>query len=305
MEAFGKQVAAEVLLGRVALLQPWTNSAGFTYAPGSLGTALASQGGETVRARFADDCACELSRESLAIVRADSTLPSARECSILFASIVGSRSHGLESEESDFDRRGFYIAGAAMQFSLDGAPAQLVNDRDQLCFWEVEKFLRLALKANPTVLECLYSPIVEIASPAICGQLEHFKKRGVFLSRRAHQTFMGYADSQFEKMARAYEQHGIVKWQHAMHLIRLLRVGIRLVRTGTLSVVVPADEREELLAIKRGERNWDEVSALRSALAEQFQQAAKHSVLPAEPKEEEVNQFLVDLRLAAVKAGRI
>ena len=38
------------------------------------------------------------------------------------------------------------------------------NDQEE-AYWEIEKFIRLALKANPNVLECLYAPFVETCSP--------------------------------------------------------------------------------------------------------------------------------------------
>ena len=55
------------------------------------------------------------------------------------------------------DRRGFYLPPAELQWSLAGVPEQLETDQEEV-YWEVEKFIRLALKANPNVLECLYSP---------------------------------------------------------------------------------------------------------------------------------------------------
>ena len=44
-------------------------------------------------------------------------------------------------------------------------PEQLENDETQEAYWELQKFLTLALKANPNVLECLYTPLVEHATP--------------------------------------------------------------------------------------------------------------------------------------------
>lgn len=44
-------------------------------------------------------------------------------------------------------------------------PEQLENEETQEAYWELQKFLVMALKANPNVLECLYSPLVETATP--------------------------------------------------------------------------------------------------------------------------------------------
>ncbi len=216
----------------------------------------------------------------------------------MFVALVGSRAHGLEVESSDIDRRGFFVPAASVQSSLGGAPQQLVHDDDQLCFWEVEKFVRLALSANPTVLETLYSPTVEFVSPHVSKPLATLIQQGTFLSRRAYQTFMGYANSQFEKMQRARDRGNVFKWQHAMHLIRLLHVGIDLVTHGTLDVTVPEEHRALLLAIKRGETDWDEVVRLRMQLVAEFEDAFGSTPLPEVPDVASAESFLVDLRLA-------
>ena len=44
-------------------------------------------------------------------------------------------------------------------------PEQLENPQREEVYWELQKFLTLALKANPNVLECLYTPLVEHATP--------------------------------------------------------------------------------------------------------------------------------------------
>jgi uncharacterized protein len=80
---------------------------------------------------------------------------------VIYRCVVGSRAFGLESEESDTDRRGIYLPPADLHWSLWGVPEQLENDATQETYWELRKFLILALKANPNILECLYSPLVE------------------------------------------------------------------------------------------------------------------------------------------------
>ena len=85
----------------------------------------------------------------------------ALEDSLIYRCVVGSRAYGLDHDESDTDRRGIYIAPAELQWSLFGAPEQFEDNATQSCYWELRKFLVMALKANPNILECLYSPMVE------------------------------------------------------------------------------------------------------------------------------------------------
>jgi predicted nucleotidyltransferase len=116
---------------------------------------------------------------------------------IIYRCVVGSRAYGLDNDESDTDRRGIYLAPADLQWSLFGAPEQFEDNATQSCYWELQKFLTMALKANPNILECLYSPMVEKATPL--GE-ELLAIREAFLSQMIFQTFNGYAMSQFKKI---------------------------------------------------------------------------------------------------------
>ena len=146
---------------------------------------------------------------------------------VIFQCVIGSRAYGLETEDSDTDRRGFYLPPAELQWSLYGVPEQLECDETQEAYWEIQKFLILALKANPNVLECLYSPLVEKATPLA---QELIGMRSAFLSRMVYQTFNGYVMSQFKKMQADIRNQGQVKWKHVMHLLRLLMAGITVLK---------------------------------------------------------------------------
>ena len=93
--------------------------------------------------------------------------------------MIGSRAYGLDQEESDTDRRGIYLPTAESYWSLYGVPEQLEDDATQEVYWELKKFIALALKANPNILERLYSPIVETATP-LAQELLAMKKQFSF-----------------------------------------------------------------------------------------------------------------------------
>lgn len=211
---------------------------------------------------------------------------------VIYRCIIGSRAYGLDRDGSDVDRRGVYLPPASMHWSVYGVPEQLDNPESQECYWELEKFIKLALKANPNVLEVLYTPLVELAEP-VAERLR--AERGIFLSRLVYQTFNGYAMSQFRKIEQDVRSAGQVKWKHAMHLIRLLRSGAAALRTGELPVRVE-DGREELLAIRDGQMNWEDVDALRRSLHADFEKAFEASTLPDRPDYERANAILVAAR---------
>ena len=215
---------------------------------------------------------------------------------VIFRCVIGSRAYGLEYEGSDTDRRGVYLPPADLHWSLFGVPEQLENDQTQEAYWELQKFIVLALKANPSVLECLYSPLVETATPLAQELLE---MKTAFLSRLVFQTYNGYVMSQFKKMQTDIRNQGRVKWKHVMHLIRLLHSGITVLKEGFVPVQV-GEHRNALLSIKAGEMPWDEVEAWRKSLHKDFEQAFEDTKLPERPDYQRANAFLIKARRLAL-----
>jgi uncharacterized protein len=211
---------------------------------------------------------------------------------VIYRCTVGSRAYGLDTEASDTDLRGIYLAPAELYWSLYGAPEQFEDNATQSCYWELQKFLVMALKANPNILECLYSPLVDKVTP-IGGRLLAIRDR--FLSQMIFQTFNGYALSQFKKIEQDLRNHGEVRWKHAMHLLRLLMTGAATLREGRVPVHV-APRRDELLAVKRGELSWEKVDAWRQELHRDFEQALIETKLPERPDYEAANELLVEAR---------
>lgn len=215
---------------------------------------------------------------------------------VIYRCVIGSQAYGLADAESDVDRRGIYLPTAELHWSLYGVPEQLENHETQEAYWELQKFLVLALKANPNVLECLYTPLVEKATPLA---EELLAMKSIFLSRMVYQTCNGYVMSQFKKMQADIRNHGQVKWKHVMHLIRLLLSGIGVLRDGVVPVSADA-HRDRLLAIRRGEVPWDDVEAWRLSLHREFNAAFETTKLPERPDYERANAFLISARRRAL-----
>ncbi len=214
------------------------------------------------------------------------------ESVVMYRCVVGSRAYGLDHDGSDTDRRGVYLAPANLQWSLFGAPEQFEDNATQSCYWELQKFLTMALKANPNILECLYSPMVEKVTPL--GE-ELLSVREQFLSQMIFQTFNGYAMSQFKKIEQDIRNHGEVRWKHAMHLLRLLLSGAAALRMGWVPVRVEM-HRDRLLSVKRGEIPWAEVDAWRKELHRDFERALAETQLPERPDYEAANRYLIKAR---------
>lgn len=115
---------------------------------------------------------------------------------LLFKAIVGSQAYGTNTPESDTDIKGIYIQDPFDVGSFMYEP-QDIPDKDTT-YWEIRRFLELAMSSNPTVLELLFSP-----EDCILYEHELFKRirdnRDLFLTKECKNSFMGYAKQQIYK----------------------------------------------------------------------------------------------------------
>ncbi len=94
----------------------------------------------------------------------------------IYAAVVGSRAFGLDTDTSDTDTRGVYVAPTESFWSLAKPPTHVDGPEPEWFSWEVERFCELALKANPNLLEVLHSPLVvpadrrSVRSWSSCGR---------------------------------------------------------------------------------------------------------------------------------------
>ncbi len=294
---------------QVVLRTPARDAAGVERHPrGSLGVIARSPGDpwHSYIIRFHDGFECSFTREAFSTLKSyndpsGQIAHAADEADlwqhVILKVVIGSRAYGLDHEGSDTDYRGIYLAPASLHWSLFGLPEQIERDDTQETYWELQKFITLALKANPNVLEVLYSPLVEHASPFAKKLLEH---RSIFLSKLIYQTYSGYVASQFKKLEADIRNKGEPKPKHLMHLIRLLISGIGALLEGAVPVSV-SEYRNELLAIRNGTMPLDEVHTLRRALHTEFDMAMKMTSLPDRPDYARANALLIEARRLALR----
>ncbi|MFT3769501.1 MAG: nucleotidyltransferase domain-containing protein [Minicystis sp.] len=78
-----------------------------------------------------------------------------RPCTVLEAT-VGSRAWGLADEGSDHDQRGIFVLPFPWTIGLGDAPRDLVSTDGSATYWEADKAIRQALRADPNTLELLF-----------------------------------------------------------------------------------------------------------------------------------------------------
>ncbi len=89
--------------------------------------------------------------------------------------------------------------------------------------------------------------------------------------------------------------------KHAQHLVRLLRMGLEILRSGT--VHVHRHDREELLAIRAGSWSYDALLAHAEALQAEVPAAVASSPLPESPDVEALDRLCVQIVEEVLRAG--
>ena len=206
--------------------------------------------------------------------------------------IVGSHAYGLDTDESDVDRRGVYVPPTRLFWTFEKPPPSVDGPEQERLSWEVEHFLSLALKANPTVLEVLASDLVETCTP-LGAELRALLP--ALLSQRAADSYRRATAQQFARAAAAMASGGTPRWKQVMHVIRLLTLCDRLLSTGELVLAV-GEHRSQLLAVRDGDVPWSDVVKWVEDLRDRTARAVLRSPLPAVPDTAVVEDWLVSVR---------
>lgn len=199
----------------------------------------------------------------------------------ILRSVVGSGVHGIAiAGTDDHDEMGVYIEPPSYVLGFERVRDDYVwrtqpegvrsghGDTD-LVLYSLRKYLRLALKGNPTVMLPLFAPEESLVIVTPLGR-ELRAMRSAFLSQLAVERFLGYMQSQHERMLgqsgrnvpnrpELIERYG---WdvKYGSHALRLAYQGFEIASSGVLTLPLEATQRERVLAVKRGEVPREEVS---------------------------------------------
>ena len=209
--------------------------------------------------------------------------------------LVGSNLYGLNTFESDKDYLGVFIRPTREVLSFSHNEETYVTKEPDTTIHELKKFMYLAAKGNPSILETLFVPEYEILTVEGNELVTH---RDWFLSNHIRDSFGGYAYQQAVKLQKR-ESEGMVGFgpkvskrysKHARTLLRLLQQGEELLTTGTTDCKVK--NREEIFAF--GELSVEEIAHLFKEKYSRFKEVK--SILPDEPNWEGLNDLLLLLR---------
>lgn len=188
---------------------------------------------------------------------------------VVLSVVVGSRAWGLADAGSDEDVRGCFVVpfddGASVYDAADEIHA------GEAAFWEIGKFVRQGLRADPNTLETLWSPLVK-SEVAIGARLR--RERAIFSSKRVIESFGRYAQSQLKKLERS-----AVRREQLAVLLDEIAAG-RAADVAAASRLVPGEDVHALVRslFDRGLLSSSSYPALLAAVAE----AGAAALLPDE-----------------------
>lgn len=223
------------------------------------------------------------------------------EQGLILSIISGSRAYGTATEDSDTDYRGIVIPPKNYFLGLDTFEQFECKDPD-LVYFSIKKFLQLALKGNPNILELLFAEEYEVLKEP--GK-QLIAIRDQFLTKRCATTYTGYAIAQLKRLrhsttpaSRTEARMALVKkhgydTKFGMHMVRLLRTGIEVLRDGKL--LVRRSDAEELLEIRNGKYTLEEMLEYGEELLVEIKKAESECQLPSKPDYSFVNQTMIEI----------
>jgi hypothetical protein len=220
--------------------------------------------------------------------------------------VLGSTAYGMSTASSDVDRIGVFVAPTRDVLSLRGGlvcdQTHVRHDPD-IALHEIGKFLRLGLKANPTILELLY--VTNYDRCTSIGEGLVSMRSHLLCEDRVRGAYVGYVQSQLGRIARKSQEVGdeaqalvtrkrIAK--HARHCFRLLRSGAQLLSSGEIVLDV-GDDRDEIFAA--GELALSDPTGFSELVTARIAELdAMKSCLPKLPNYRAVNEFVVATRMS-------
>jgi len=215
--------------------------------------------------------------------------------------VGGSQAYGTATEDSDIDYRGVVIPPKSYFLGLDRFE-QYENTNPDIVYYDIRKMVSLALSGNPNILECLYADEYLSITPYGTRLLTI---RNEFLARNCTRAYMGYAQQQLKRLntrsalgSRTEKRMALIeKYQYdtkyALHVFRLLKTGIEILKEGVLRVKRP--DASFLLDVRYGKYTIEEVNSLAEELIEEMRRVEKTSKLPEKPDYHKVNKIVAEI----------
>lgn len=212
---------------------------------------------------------------------------------IIYLTKHGSQAYGTNIATSDTDVKGVCVPPAEYFLGFNKHFEQAEFSKPDMVIFDIRKFIALAADCNPNVIEVLFTDPADHLYTTAQGDLL-IGYRNHFLSQRARKTFSGYATGELKKISKESMETDKGR-KHAMHLVRLLRMGEEILSTGR--VLVKRPDKEELISIRMGAWTYEKVQEWAS------EQKARIEIVPSQLPENSDRIFLNKLCVKIVESS--
>jgi predicted nucleotidyltransferase len=229
---------------------------------------------------------------------------------VQFVTVSGAHLYGFPSEDSDVDLRGCHLTPLEDLIGLrpptstierkavhDGREVELVSH-------DVGKYLGMLCRHNGYILEQVFSPLV-VFGQEFLARLRPLARRCI--TRGCHRHYRGFLQSRIKLL----EGQSVKSVKGLLYAYRVVLCGIHLLRSGDVEsnlVVLNRQFRlpfiDDLVHRKQAREqgglpdlDWPWHRAELARWEEQMDMAHADSKLPEQPPWEELNRFLVEMRL--------
>lgn len=214
---------------------------------------------------------------------------------LIFSKVWGSHSHNTNIPGSDIDYLGVYVAPTKAVLSLDKPPQTIEGKSPDIESHEVEKFCRLLIKGNPSMVEMLWTEIMCVGS----SEWEELRTmRHEFLSCQVIKQYLGYSRGQLHRLdagTRLHTKGGAYNTKWAYHMIRVLGDALLIAKGGGPEVWKDGEEHALLMQIRCGEFTPEQIISMaqeRTAAVE----GLRPWPLPENGNQAYLNKWLLDIR---------
>ena len=154
--------------------------------------------------------------------------------------VTGSRLHGLNTPESDYDYSGVFIndlSDIVNPFEKPEDTRWIEGETKDDTSYELRKFVKETVNGNPNFIEILFSNQVTFSTPI--GDRMRANADRFIDSQRIFEAFKGYSNNQLNKMELFTPDARTPKF--AVAYMRSLFNGIELLRDGTITNPIPVE----------------------------------------------------------------
>lgn len=233
---------------------------------------------------------------------------------IILEAIVGSTLHGTAVDdgledldlmavaiESKLNYIGFEQVDTWTERTKPQGVRSEAGDIDRTVYG-LRKFLRLALKGNPSILLALFAPKAFLKWQTNLGR-ELQLLAPLIVSKQMYEPYKGYMTQQHERLLGLRGQRNVTRpelvdafgydTKYAAHIIRLGCQGEELLLDGKLTLPMEPGYRDLVRRVRLGKYSLAEISQLIIDAEKRIEAAVEKSPLPLKPNSAAVEAWMV------------